>query len=61
MMEYASDGTLMTRLKGTEEFVSKSIDQVLDAAAYMHRNRVVHRDIKPENIVICLGVLFFKM
>jgi len=57
MMECANDGTLMDKLKSTEEFVSQSIDQVLDAIAYMHRKKVIHRDIKPENIVICLGVL----
>lgn len=47
MMEYACDGTLMEKLKSEEAFVSKSVDQVLNAIQYMHRNKVVHRDLKP--------------
>lgn len=47
MMEYACDGTLMEKLKSEEVFVSKSVDQVLNAIQYMHRNKVVHRDLKP--------------
>lgn len=47
MMEYACEGSLMDRLKGTQQYVSRSVDQMLDAVNYMHRNKVVHRDIKP--------------
>lgn len=56
MMEYACGGTLMERLKCSEQEASRAIDQVLDALTYLHRKRVVHRDIKPENIVLSLGV-----
>jgi len=59
MMEYATEGCLIDKLKCSEQYASQSMMEILNATEYMHENKVIHRDIKPENIVLALGVLYY--
>lgn len=56
LLEYATDGSVFSRLKGRtrlEEHVIQPIARGLcDGLKFMHRMGYVHRDIKPENIVL---------
>ncbi|CAG9538833.1 unnamed protein product [Cercopithifilaria johnstoni] len=55
VMELVTGGELFDRIvaKGsfTERDASVLMQQVLEAAAFMHENGVVHRDLKPENLL----------
>jgi serine/threonine-protein kinase len=49
--------TLGERMRSRISFV-QSLDmseQMLDAVAYAHRNRIIHCDIKPENVIVFPG------
>lgn len=59
LMEYATSGSLMKRLKCSEAETSNILEQSLEAIRYAHLNHIIHRDIKPENIVICFDVISF--
>lgn len=51
-MEYAPGGTLMKKLKSSEDYTANVLKQSLEAIKYAHINHIIHRDIKPENIVV---------
>ncbi|KAJ3360590.1 Serine/threonine-protein kinase 33 [Kappamyces sp. JEL0680] len=59
VMELCDGGEVvqLVRQRGfcPDETIRVIINQLTDAVAYLHRNRVIHRDIKPENILIKLG------
>lgn len=56
VMDYAPSGTLRHRHPAGEQVPLETIlgyvQQIAEALAYAHAERVVHRDIKPENLLI---------
>ncbi|KAK4977449.1 Protein kinase protein rad53 [Elasticomyces elasticus] len=56
IMEYVPcgdlQGLLQTRGPLHEELAKITAEQVLDALAYLHKQRITHRDIKPDNILM---------
>jgi serine/threonine protein kinase len=46
-MEYVEGGQLLSRLRSNEKYVSRVIEQVINAVDYVHSCGIVHRDIKP--------------
>lgn len=54
VMEYI-DGVTLTEFLAqnpSKKLRQRTIEQLLDAVAYLHRKGVVHNDLKPENILI---------
>jgi serine/threonine protein kinase len=57
-MEYAEGGSLIDKIKISEEKASSVINQLINALEYAHSVDIVHRDIKPENLVIFFDVIY---
>ena len=54
VMEYI-DGVTLTEFLAqnpSKKLRQRTVEQLLDAVAYLHRKGVVHNDLKPENILI---------
>ncbi len=54
VMEYLAGGTLRENMKNPSWDFKKrfiTIEKVLAALSFAHKNKVVHRDLKPENIM----------
>ena len=54
VMEYI-DGVTLTEVLAqnpSKKLRQRTVEQLLDAVAYLHRKGVVHNDLKPENILI---------
>jgi len=53
--QLATGGELFDRIcqqgRFTERDASQTINQILGAVDYLHKNNVVHRDLKPENLL----------
>lgn len=64
-MEFCSDGSIDSYLKGGRTFdeaaVHKLGSQLLRGINYLHHKRVVHRDLKPENMVLTRGATVVKI
>lgn len=56
ILEYASKGSLRQRYsRGTRlapGLIVSYLNQIADALAYAHKQKVIHRDVKPENILM---------
>ncbi|MEO1030853.1 MAG: WG repeat-containing protein [Bacteroidota bacterium] len=54
IMEYASEGTLLQFLKhnGSPDIVEDLMIQIIEGAAYLHKEGTIHRDLKPGNILV---------
>ena len=59
VMEYLSDGDLLSRIKTlkkyTEEDAKHACAHILKALEYCHDRKIAHRDIKPDNFLIGIG------
>lgn len=55
MIELCSGGELFDKILNESKFderkAAKTMEQILSAVNYCHKNKVVHRDLKPENIL----------
>mmetsp|Transcript_87647 Transcript_87647/g.165244 ORF Transcript_87647/g.165244 Transcript_87647/m.165244 type:complete len:454 (-) Transcript_87647:442-1803(-) len=64
-MEFCSDGSVDSYLKGSQTFdeaaVQKLGSQLLRGINYLHHKRVVHRDLKPANMVLTRGATVVKI
>lgn len=56
LMEYVEGGDLLSKLKSEERYVSRMLEQLINAVDYIHDRGIVHRDIKPENVVLAFDV-----
>eukprot|EP00899_Mesostigma_viride_P000607 jgi/Mesvir1/10547/Mv21778-RA.2 len=56
VMEYASGGSLVSRIRANEGLSESEVrtffKQIVSALDFCHRRRVVHRDLKPENLLL---------
>ena len=58
VMEYLDGSSLWDNIKGrgmTEPDMLALMLPIVDAVAYLHRNRLTHLDIKPQNIMLAAG------
>lgn len=55
VIELCSGGELFDKILNESKFderkAAKTMEQILSAVNYCHKNKVVHRDLKPENIL----------
>eukprot|EP00931_Biecheleriopsis_adriatica_P101743 TRINITY_DN76822_c0_g1_i1.p1 TRINITY_DN76822_c0_g1~~TRINITY_DN76822_c0_g1_i1.p1 ORF type:complete len:424 (-),score=96.66 TRINITY_DN76822_c0_g1_i1:13-1245(-) len=56
ILEYCNGGRLYETIVDseglTEREAANSLQQVVNAVAYMHQRRIAHRDVKPEHVVL---------
>ncbi|MBO4977357.1 MAG: serine/threonine protein kinase [Muribaculaceae bacterium] len=58
VMEYLDGNSLWSAIAGKpmdEDAMLRLMFPIVDAVAYLHRNRLTHLDIKPQNIMLAVG------